>query len=92
MKNQQRFNLILSASILFLFTQNTYADCSVIGATGSGGEDILCSAADTDGYTGTINGDNIEIPTGATLSGPGALDTLVTNNGDDIVTIKVIES
>jgi hypothetical protein len=64
------------------------ADCAVTGATGSGGQVVVCTASDTDGYDGTANGDEITIQPGATVTDPADDDAIIGNAGEDVITMN----
>jgi len=87
-------SLLKGISALFfvvwgLYSPELYAACTTTGAaTGTGGDIVVCNASDTDGYTGTVNGDDITVPAGATVSNTGTNDTIVTNGGGDTITIN----
>lgn len=81
------FTIILAPLGLLSVMQTAYADCAVTGATGSGGEIVMCTGADTDGYDGTINGDDLTIPAGATVSRASG-DTVNLDDDDDVVLIS----
>lgn len=67
--------------------QTAQADCAVTGTTGSGGEIVMCTGSDTDGYDGTPNGDDITVPVGATVDHPTS-DTIDLVGGDDVMLIS----
>jgi hypothetical protein len=89
MKNRPlSLKLLLSAAIFLPLAQNAYADCAITGATGSGGEIVVCTGVDTDGYTGTGNGDDVSVTAGATVSVTAVnTDAINTANGADVVTV-----
>lgn len=66
---------------------NAFADCAVSGTTGSGGDIVVCSGTDADGYDGTPNGDDITVPAGATVDNPSS-DTIDLEGGDDVMLIS----
>ena len=78
------YAISLSAAA-FLFSSSAIADCAVTGATPSGGEIVNCTGTDLDGYSGTINIDEVSIQVGAILSGPSHV--ISPGDGDDTVTM-----
>lgn len=85
--NIVRLATSILGALLFVVTQNASADCVVTGVTGSGGEVVLCSAADVDGYVGTANGDDVTVPLGATVDNPAG-NGIQTIGGDDVILVS----
>lgn len=79
----------LTAIVLgcFCLMPNALADCAVTGTTGSGGDIVVCSGNDADGYDGTPNGDDITVPAGATVDNPSS-DSINLEDGDDVMLIS----
>ncbi|MCX7544333.1 hypothetical protein [Marinicella gelatinilytica] len=85
-----RFNLFTYIFVvfgLFAHVETAQADCAVTGATGSGGEIVMCTGTDTDGYDGTLFIDDLTIPSGAVVSRASG-DTINLSDGNDVVLIS----
>lgn len=87
MNKKLRYLMVLAFLGLFSAAQTAYADCAVTGTTGSGGEIVMCTGTDADGYTGTAFGDDITVPAGATVDHPTS-DTIDLRDGDDVMLIS----
>ncbi len=71
--------------IFSLFGAETLqADCQAVGTTPDGGEIVVCTDVDPDGYDGTVNGDDITIQPGATVNGSDGIET---DSGNDSITM-----
>jgi hypothetical protein len=72
----------------FVSPQLALADCADVGDTGSGGDIIVCTGADPDGYDGTANGDDVTVQPGASVIDPVGDDAIFTADGADTVTVN----
>lgn len=78
--------ILAPLGILSVMT-SAHAGCAITGTTGSGGEIVMCTGTETNGYSGTTFGDNVTVPAGATVSN-GAVDTIELGDGDDVMLIS----
>lgn len=81
------------AGLAFLFVNvmtvtPSHADCAVTGSTGSGGQVVVCTGPDTDGYDGTANGDDVTVQPGATVTDAADDDAIAVGAGADIITVN----
>lgn len=88
MKSQNIFKGLSLVALFVLTQQSAYAACTVTGMTGTGGEVVSCIGTDTNGYTGTPNGDDVIVQSSSNVSNTGVLNTIVTANGGDTITVN----
>lgn len=89
MKKQLIKQAPLLGFFLLVTSQPVFADCAVTapGGAAGGGDVVACTGSDTDGYTGTGNGDDVSLPAGSSLTNTAGNDALSTAGGPDIVTV-----
>jgi len=62
-----------------------HAQCTVVGTTAGGGDEVECTGADNDGFDGTANPDSLTIQPGASISRSGANVISLMDGNDQIV-------